>query len=74
MTQPTALWGVLTRHAPKKRWVSTNEIYSIVESHLTLDNDDLRVRDSQPPKWKLNIRRLLQDMKKAGRIQARASR
>lgn len=71
MTNQTTLWGVLEDFVPRRRWVSTKEIFSIVESHLVMDVEDLKLHASRTPQWKVNVRRLLLNKKKAGRIQAR---
>jgi hypothetical protein len=71
VTQTSALWGTLQRHAPKRQWISMPEIFSIIESHSTFDYDDLKLLPSNDPQWKRNVRQLLQDQKKTGRVKGR---
>jgi len=47
------------------------EIFSIIESHSTFDYDDLKLLPSNDPQWKRNVRQLLQDQKKTGRVKGR---
>lgn len=72
MTPSNTLWATVQRHVPKRRWVSTGEILSIIESHSTFDHDDLTLHSSNLPRWKLNVRRLLQQKKKDGTLKGRA--
>jgi len=71
MMQTAAIWSILQTHAPRKRWISIGELYTIVESHSTLDNEDLEVHASHTPMWKLNVRRVLENKKRTGRVQGR---
>jgi hypothetical protein len=48
------------------------EIFSIIESHSEFDYDDLKLLPSNDPQWKSNVRQLLSDHKKAGRVKGRA--
>jgi hypothetical protein len=72
MTQPSTLWGVFQRHAPRRQWISTQEIFSIIESHSLFDHDDLTLHTSNVVQWKVNVRRLLQAKKRAGALRGRA--
>lgn len=73
MTQSSAVWTILQRHVPKRQWVSLGEIYEIVQTHWTLDNEDLQVHASDTPRWKFTVRRLLETKKRTGSIQGRRS-
>lgn len=71
MMQNSTIWSILQRHVPRSQWVTIGEIFDIVESHGVLDEDDLKLRSSNIPKWKLTVRRLLENKKRDGRIQGR---
>lgn len=51
--------------APRDRWLALADIYALVESRHDLDSEDLRpVSDRHPqPRWKRNVRAVLQDIK-----------
>ena len=73
MIQVSKIWSILKDHVPRKRWVSIGEIFSIVESHSTLDNEDLKVHTptANSPRWKVAVRRLLATQKKGGKVRGR---
>lgn len=71
MTQPSALWGTLQQHAPKRRWISMTEIFSIIEAHSAFDSDDLKLLPSNDLRWKRNVRQLLRGKKKTGKVKGR---
>lgn len=54
----------------KNRWVSLDNIYLLIERYCNLDIEDSK--SSAPgniePKWKRNVRNVLQTDKKAGKI------
>ena len=71
MMQTSTIWSILQRHVPRSQWVTIGEIFDIVESHGVLDKDDLKQCSSNTPKWKLTVRRVLENKKRDGRIQGR---
>jgi len=56
---------------PKGRWVPLEEIYRLIESNLRIDDEDHERQSSgsEVPKWKRNVRNVLQHRKKAGDIE-----
>ena len=56
---------------PRGRWVELGEIYRIVESNLSLDREDFEWQSpsSDIPKWKRNVRNVLQHRKRTGEIE-----
>ncbi len=50
--------------------MSLEEIYETVEQHLSLDREDFEPQSpsSDFPKWKRNVRNVLQYRKKTGKI------
>ena len=64
------IWDVILRHMPRGRWVSLDEIYQMVESYGNLDAEDFEPQSptSDIPKWKRNVRNVLQYWKGKGEI------
>ena len=61
---------IIKEHMHKNRWVSLDNIYLLIERYGNLDIEDSK--SSAPgniePKWKRNVRNVLQTDKKAGKI------
>ncbi len=74
MTPSATLWATVRLHVPKRQWVSTGEILSIIEMHSTFDDDDLRLQSSGLPQWKLNARRLLRQKAREGALRGRTGK
>jgi hypothetical protein len=55
---------------PRGHWVSLEEIYQVVEKHWNLDAEDFHPQSptSDIPKWKRNVRNVLQYRKSTGEI------
>jgi hypothetical protein len=55
----------------KGLWTSLETIYEIVQSNLSLDAEDFQPQSpsSDIPKWKRNVRNVLQYRKKTGEIE-----
>ena len=70
MIRTFAIWHIIQKYAPKRQWVSSEEIYDIVESHGKLDREDLEPQSpkSRIPKWKLRVRNVLVDRKNKGKL------
>jgi len=67
------VWGLIQGHVPRKQWVSSEDIYAIVELHGKLDNEDRepQSRGSSTPRWKTLVRNVLANRVKKGRIRSR---
>lgn len=65
------IWGCILYKLPKGRWVSLEEIYQLIEQSLSLDDEDSdgQSPSSDIPKWKRNVRNVLQHRKKVGDIE-----
>ncbi len=70
MTHHDTIWNTMKRFCPKGKKITLSEIYEIVESHIDLDAEDYypQAPGSSVPKWKRNVRNVLQKRKKAGEI------
>lgn len=55
---------------PRNIWYALNSIYSHIEKKLILDGEDYypQSQNSNIPKWKRNVRNVLQYRKKTGEI------
>jgi len=73
MLPESTIWNILQVYVPHGQWVSMREIYSIVEMHSQLDKADLEAhrRNTLTPAWRIRVKRLLGQKKKAGKIQGR---
>ena len=71
MIRTSTIWHIIKTYVPKRQWVSSEEIYDIVESHGKLDREDLKPQSpmSHIPKWKLLVRNVLVDRKNKGKLQ-----
>ena len=65
------IWGVIQAKISRERWVSLEELYEVVEEYGNLDTDDFKPQSptSDIPKWKRNVRNVLQYRKSTGEIQ-----
>ena len=71
MTHLPEIWDCLVRYLPKGKWISLDQIYHLVENHLSLDREDFEPQSpsSDIPKWKRNVRNVLQYRKRTGEIE-----
>jgi hypothetical protein len=71
MTHHPEIWDCLRQRLPKGESIQLEEIYSIVEAGLTLDNEDYARQSpsSDIPKWKRDVRNVLQYRKRTGEIE-----
>ena len=67
------VWGIIQGHVPRRQWVSSEDIYAIVEMHGELDQEDKEPQSpgSITPRWKTLVRSVLTNRVKKGRIQSR---
>jgi len=65
------IWELLKKYLKREKWYDLKEIYTIVEIHVNLDADDMQGQSSNSkiPKWKRNVRNVLQYRKTIGEIQ-----
>ncbi len=73
MTAATTIWSILQRHAPRKQWVSSGDLFALVETYGHLDDEDLRPLSphSRTPRWKINVRNVLLNRCEKGRVRRR---
>jgi len=56
---------------PKGEWISLQEVYDLVSRNAQLDKEDYEPQSptSDLPKWKRNVRNVLQYRKRIGEIE-----
>lgn len=66
----TDLWEVVLQWAPKGRWLTLQDLYSIIEAHVDFGSEDLLPEgpNLRVPKWKKRLRSVLGDRKRTGRL------
>ena len=71
MTRLPEIWVCLKQNMTKGLWTSLETIYEIVQNNLSLDTEDFQPQSpsSDIPKWKRNVRNVLQYRKKTGEIE-----
>ena len=70
MTRLPQIWETIQSRMPKGQWVSLDEIYQIIERNCKLDEEDFNPQSpkSNIPKWKRNVRNVLQYRKETKEI------
>jgi hypothetical protein len=65
------IWDIVRKNLSKEKWTSLEEIYRIIERNSNIDDEDLEPQapGSDIPKWKRNVRNVLQYRKKTGEIE-----
>lgn len=71
MTHLPDIWQCLKTKLPRGQWVDLQALYSLVESHLSLDTEDFEPQSptSDIPKWMRNVRNVLQYRKGTGEVE-----
>lgn len=70
MLRNTTIWHIIRQYVPKRQWISSKEIYDIVETHTTLEAEDIAPQSpkSHTPKWKLLVRNVLVNRVQKGKL------
>ena len=70
MIRADEIWSVVERHMRRDRWMDLEDIYRLMMTHGHLDreDDDSDAPGSRSPKWKRNVRNVLQRQKTLGHI------
>jgi len=65
------IWECLKKGLPKGQWIALDNIYRLIKNTLTLDKEDYEWQSpiSDIPKWKRNVRNVLQYRKGTGEIE-----
>lgn len=71
MTHLPEIWQCIRSRLPRGKWVALEDIYVLVSSGVSLDREDQLPQSpsSDTPKWKRNVRNVLQYRKGTGEIQ-----
>ena len=64
------IWDCINKNLTKGQWNALKGIYDLVGSHLCLDKEDFDSQSpsSNLPKWKRNVRNVLQYRRKTSEI------
>ena len=69
MLRQAEIWSIMRDRLPRGKWISLREIYDLVERHANFDDEDFMPQpNSTTPKWKRNVRNVLQGRKNKGEI------
>ena len=65
------IWEIIQENMPRRTWTHIHKIYDLVEKHAALDDDDFYPQSptSDIPKWKRNVRNVLQYRKGTNELQ-----
>ena len=71
MTHLTEFWDAINTYMPRGKWVPLQVIYILIERNILLDAEDMEPQSptSNLPKWKRNVRNVLQIRKDTREIQ-----
>ena len=70
MTHLPEIWDCIRGNLLKGQWIALEDIYELVEANIDLDEEDYEGQSpsSDIPKWKRNVRNVLQYRKRTGEI------
>ena len=70
MTKSKEIWDCIKTTLPKGSWFYLDDIYNQIKNSICLANDDYEPEapGSNIPKWKRNVRNVLQYRKNSGQI------
>ena len=56
------IWEIIQKYMPRGMWIHIHKIYEMVDKHSDLDDEDFYPQSptSNIPKWKRNVRNVLQ--------------
>lgn len=71
MIKLSEIWNIIKWHMPRNEWLSLQEVYDLISRHTQFDDEDYAAQSpsSDLPKWKRNVRNVLQYRKKTGEIE-----
>ena len=71
MLHQPEIWKIIKDDLPSDVWVTLQDLYRIIERNADLDDEDFEPQspNSDIPKWKRNVRNVLQYRKTTGEIE-----
>ena len=71
MIHSSEIWDCILNKLPRDKWVPLEDIYRLIECNLHFDDEDYERQSpkSEAPKWKRNVRNVLQHRKTSGDIE-----
>jgi DNA-binding GntR family transcriptional regulator len=70
MIHSKKIWEIIRNNLLRGKWVTLEEIYQMIENNWNLDTEDFEWQShtSEIPKWKRNVRNVLQYRKRKNEI------
>jgi len=70
MIRAEEIWHILSRYMQQGKWMDLDEVYTLVKSHGQLDQEDCNpsAPGNSEPKWKRNVRNVIQRRKRLGHL------
>jgi len=71
MTRLPEIWDCIRNNLSKGQWIALGDIYNLIGKNINLDGEDYEWQSptSNIPKWKRNVRNVLQYRKGTGEIE-----
>ena len=71
MTRLPTIWACIKEKMPRGVWIDIEDIYNLIKNNISLDDEDFEWQSptSDIPKWKRNVRNVLQYRKSRKKIQ-----
>ena len=71
MIHSDEIWDIVQSKMPRGQWISLEQMYDMVRKFGTLDDEDFEWQSptSDVPKWKRNVRNVLQHKKLKSEIE-----
>ena len=73
MIAARTIWSIMQTYVPRRQWISSKDLFAIVELHGHLDGEDRQPHSplSKIPKWKILVRNVLVNRMKKGKVRWR---
>jgi len=71
MIRLSEIWDIIKERMPRNELLSLQEVYDLISRNYQLDDEDFASQSptSDLPKWKRNVRNVLQYRKRTGEIE-----
>ncbi len=71
MIRSSEIWDIIKERMPRNELLTLQDVYDLVSRNCQLDDEDFESQSptSDLPKWKRNVRNVLQYRKRTGEIE-----
>lgn len=71
MIRLSEIWDIIKERMPRNEWLKLQDIYDLVSRNCQLDDEDFESQSptADLPRWKRNVRNVLQYRKRTGEIE-----